>query len=96
VEKRTEPTPLAGVTATEKVTLVPTVTFVAEGVIVIELPVVREAAQAMARLLPSTEPSPATRLYPVVESALVELNPKTPAVGQITSVGWPEGVPFWQ
>lgn len=45
------------------------------------------AFQAMARLLPSTEPRPPTGLYPVVESELEASNPKTPAVGQITSLG---------
>lgn len=88
VENRTDPTPLVGVTETAKLTLVPTVTFVADTlVIVIELPVLREAAHATARLSPSTEPRPPTRLYPVVESALEASNPKTPPAGQITSVG---------
>ncbi len=45
------------------------------------------AFHAMARLLPSTEPRPPTRLYPVVESELEASKPKTPPAGQITSVG---------
>ena len=52
----------------------------------------------MARALASTEPRPVTRLKPVVESASAAeaLKPKTPAVGQITSVGCPDGVFGWQ
>jgi len=61
VEKLTVPTPVAGVTATVKVTAAPAKTFVAEGEIVTEL-AVREAAHAMARALASTEPRPVTRL----------------------------------
>jgi hypothetical protein len=45
------------------------------------------AFHAMPRLLASTEPRPATRLYPVVESALEDSKPKTAALGQITSPG---------
>jgi hypothetical protein len=59
VAKLTMPTPLAGVTATAKLTLAPTLTLVAEGVIVIEL-AVREAAHAVKSVLALTEPSPVT------------------------------------
>jgi hypothetical protein len=61
VEKLTVPTPLEGVTTTVKLTLVPGVTLVAEGVMVMEL-VVREVAQAVARFFTSREPRPVTRL----------------------------------
>ena len=61
VEKLTVPTPVEGVTATVKPTLLPTATLVAEGVIVMVLEV-REAAQAVARLFTSREPRPVARL----------------------------------
>lgn len=54
------------------------------------------AFHAVANTLASTEPRPVTRLYPVVVSALVASNPKTPADGHITSAGCPAGVPDWQ
>jgi hypothetical protein len=59
VEKLTVPTPVVGVTATAKETLVPTETVVEVVEIVIEL-AVREAAHAVASLLASTEPRPVT------------------------------------
>lgn len=60
VEKLTVPTPLAGVTATVKLTLVPTLTLVEETcVIAIELPV-RDPPQAVKSLLASTDPRPVT------------------------------------
>lgn len=59
VEKLTVPTPVEGVTATEKVTLVPFIRLFAEGVIVIEL-AVREVGQALKSTFASTEPRPVT------------------------------------
>ncbi len=100
VEKATLPTPLEGVTVTENVTEVPSITVVDEGEIATELAVVRPAAQAVARLYASTEPRPVTTLYPLIGSELEALKPITPVVpddpGQITSAGFPEGVSPWQ
>lgn len=59
VEKLTVPAPVEGVTAALKVTLVPAFTVVAEGEIVIELPV-REAGHAANSVFASIEPRPVT------------------------------------
>ena len=94
VEKLTLPTPVDGVTVTAKLTLVPIMTFVAEGETVMEL-APREGHE-LARLLTSTDPRPVTRLYFVVESKFEALYPITPDEGHITSAGNPGGVPGLQ
>jgi hypothetical protein len=63
VEKLTVPAPVEGVTAALKTTLVPAFTVVADGEIVIELPV-RDAGQAANSTSASIDPRPVTSSYP--------------------------------
>jgi hypothetical protein len=79
-KKLTVPMAVAGTTVAVSVTLCPSTTLVGAASNVVEL-AARPAAQAMARLFKSTDPSPVTRLYPDVVSAEEASKPINPLAG---------------
>ena len=78
--KVTVPVAVEGLTVAVKVTDAPKVELGVEEVRAVELEV-RVAPHAVAKLLTSNEPKPATRLYPVAASTFDALKPITPDAG---------------